>query len=136
MDENEIVEAVCDYLQKKGYEISKKLHTTEHGIDIVAKNRISNEVIHIEAKGGTSSRIGSRRFGKPYTSSQVFDRVAKGFYTACQMLSQNENANNKFVLAVPDTILFRKYLNSVKPAMSKLGIGALLVSQTREISEF
>jgi hypothetical protein len=136
MDENEIVEANCDYLQKKGYEISQKLHTTEHGIDIVAKNRTSNEVIHIEAKGGTSSRTGSRRFGKPYTSSQVFDRVAKGFYTVCQMLCQNKNANNKFALAVPDTILFRKHLGAVKPAMGKLGISVLLVSQTQQVNEF
>lgn len=136
MDENEIVETVCGYLQKKGYEISQKLHTTEHGVDIVAKNRTSDEIIHIEAKGGTSSRIGSARFGKPYSPPQVFDRVAKGFYTVCQMLSQNKNANSKFALAVPDTILFRKYLGAVKPAMSKLGISVLLVSQTQEVSEF
>jgi len=136
MDENEIVEKVCDYLQKRGYEISQRLHTTEQGIDIIAKNHTSNEVLHVEAKGGTSSRIGSARFGKPYSPSQVFDRVAKGFYTACQMLSQNKDAKNKFALAVPDTILFRKYLGAVKPAMNKLGIVVFLVSQTQEVNEF
>jgi hypothetical protein len=136
MDENEIIGTVCDYLQKKGYEISQKLHTTEHGVDIVAKNRASNEVLHIEAKGGTSSRIGSARFGKPYSPSQVFDRVAKGFYTVSQMLSQNKDANNKFALAVPDTILFRKYISAIRPALNKLGIEVLLVSQALEVNKF
>src|ERR1700690_3158554 len=109
MDENEIIEAVCIYLRKKGYEISQKLHTTEQGVDIIAKHHASNEIVHIEAKGGTSSRIGSARYGKSYTQSQVFDRVAKGFYTVCQMMSQNEGANNKFALAVPDTNFFKKH---------------------------
>jgi hypothetical protein len=136
MDENQVIDAVCDYLQENGYEISQRLHTTQRGIDIIAINRTSSLKLQIEAKGGTSSRVGSARFGKPYTESQVFDRVAKGLYTVCQMLSESKSSNGKFALAVPDTYIFRKYLTAIKPIMANLEIGVLLVSESRKVSEF
>jgi Holliday junction resolvase-like predicted endonuclease len=136
MDENHVIDAVCHYLRESGYEISQRLHTTQQGVDIVAKNRTSNLTLQIEAKGGTSSQVGSARFGKPYTSSQVFDRVAKGFYTVCQMLSEAKSSNSRVALAVPDTYLFRKYLSAIKPIVRNLGVGVLLVSESRKVSEF
>jgi len=64
----------------------------------------------VEAKGATSSAQGSNRDGKPYSESQVFDRVAKGFSTVFRM--QGECAlNTRVVFAVPDTEWFRKYLD-------------------------
>ena len=134
LDENDVVEAVCIHLVKNGYVIVKRCSTTERGTDIIAKKQSSNEQLHIEAKGATSSRKGSARFGKHYSPVQVFDRVAKGFYTVCKMSSEG-SADDRFALAVPDTQLFRKHTTAVKPATTKLGIGILLVSEKREVCE-
>jgi hypothetical protein len=81
----------------------------------------------IEAKGGTSSRVGSARFGKPYDNNQVFDRVGKGFYTAGCLYSQRGTDGDEIALAFPDSPLFRKYIIPVKPALLKLGITVFLV---------
>jgi hypothetical protein len=51
------------------------------------------------------------------------------------MLSGSKSSNNKFALAVPDTSLFRKHVAAIKPALTDLGIGVLLVSESRKVSE-
>jgi hypothetical protein len=136
LDENDVVESVCCHLVKNGYVIVQKRSTIQRGTDIIAKKQSSSERLHIEAKGATSSRNGSARFGKTYSPTQVFDRVAKGFYTVCKIMSSEENVGNKFALAVPDTQLFRKHIAAVKPAATRLGIGILLVSEKRAVCEF
>ena len=74
LDENAVVAAVGKHLTLAGYEIKQQLGTTEHGIDVIALHPHSNVPVLVEAKGGTSSRLGSKRYGKPYTQNQVFDR--------------------------------------------------------------
>lgn len=135
LDENDVVDAVCAYLGKSGYTITQKLSTTQRGTDIVARKQSPVEHLYIEAKGAISARGGSARFGKPYSPAQVFDRVAKGFYTVCKLMSAEMSVSSKFALAVPDTQIFRKHLAAVQPVMTKLGIRVLIVSETLEVSE-
>jgi len=135
LDENAVVEAVCSFLGQKGYVIKSKCSTTEQGIDVCAEKPSTGERIEVEAKGGTSSRQGSNRFGKPYTESQVIDRVAKGFYTVFKMKGEGL-PNTRFVLAVPDTRWFRKHLNPVRPACEAAGIGVLLVTDGAQVKMF
>ena len=85
LNENEVVAAVCGYLKNNGYATIKFRETTERGIDIIAEHSSRPERLLIEAKGGTSARPGSRRHGRDYDPNQVFDRVAKGFYTAATL---------------------------------------------------
>jgi hypothetical protein len=104
MDENAVVEAACSFLGENGYVIKSRCSTAERGIDVCAE-KPTGQQIHVEAKGATSSRPGSARFGKPYTKNQVFDRVAKGFYTVFQMQGKG-NREARYVLAVLDTDWF------------------------------
>lgn len=108
MDENAVVEPVCSFLGENGYVIKSRCSTAERGFGVCAEKPTGHR-IHVEAKGATSSRPGSARFGKPYTETQVFDRVAKGFYTVFQMQGKGDG-KARYVLAVPDTDWFRKYL--------------------------
>jgi len=71
LDENEIIEAVCGYLSAQGYTIVERLRTTQHGTDVIATHSHMGRLL-IEAKGGTSTRAGSPRFGRSYDPSQVF----------------------------------------------------------------
>lgn len=127
LDENQVVSAVCTHLTNGGYQIIQQLGTTNQGIDIIATPPNGSNRLLIEAKGGTSSRVGSARYGKPYDENQVFDRVGKGFFTAGCLYSQYQKAGDQVALAFPDSVLFRKYLTTVKPALRTLGIDVYLV---------
>ena len=132
LDENEVVEILAKHLSEQGYEIKQKLSTKQKGIDVIAQK--GNECLMIEAKGETSSREGSQRYGKPYTASQVFDRVAKGVYTAIK--TAEESASHEVsCLAFPDSKLFREYLSSVISPLKTVGIVVFMVSQN-EVSTF
>jgi hypothetical protein len=128
VDENQIIAAVCTHLHATGFVVTQRLHTTEHGVDIVARNAARGRTIYVEAKGGTSSRDGSARFGKPYTQSQVFDRVSKGVFTALELRAQYPDRNAVDVaLAVPDSRWFRNYLTPVHRQLADAGLTVLLV---------
>lgn len=127
LNENEVVEATCLYLESRGFKIEQRCSTTAHGIDIIARTPIENRRLLIEAKGGTSSRSGSARFEKGFNRSQVFDRVAKGFYTAACMLSAACDSGDRVGMAFPDTELFRDYIGRGKAVLDRLEIVVYLV---------
>jgi hypothetical protein len=135
LDENDVVEAVCAYLEQNNFVVNRKLHTSERGIDIEAAHSGSDRVLYVEAKGGTSSRSGSNRYGKPYTKSQIFDRTAKGVYTLLQMHGKQTRRNSEFALAVPDTKWFREYLAPVEDAIMRLGLQMFLVDENKHVEE-
>ena len=47
-----------------GYEIKQRFTETQQGDDIIAVR--DGETLLVEAKGDTSARKGSRRYGKPF----------------------------------------------------------------------
>lgn len=124
LDENAVVTAIGKHLTLSGYEIKQQLSTTEHGIDVIALHPHSNVRVLVEAKGGTSSRIGSERYGKPYTQNQVFDRVAKGVFTCLQLRTENPDKNMvRVILAIPEKPShFKKYVASVAQSLESAGI--------------
>lgn len=137
LDENEVINYLSKHLEQNGYKILQKLNTTQQGIDLIAICYSSNKKLLIEAKGGTSSRQGSNRYGKPYTQTQVFDRVSKGFFTAAQLLSSHEKLDSVNVgLALPDERYFLKYLQEIKPILSQLGILVFIVKNNGSVYQF
>jgi len=135
LDENDVINAVCVHLVKiEGYVIVQKLSTTQQGIDIIVKHPQFNRRLLIEAKGGTSSKEGSNRFGKSYTMTQVFDRVSKGFFTTACMYAKDRKDTDQVALACPDNEWFRKYLNQIKSVLEFLGIKVLLVKEDRAVT--
>jgi hypothetical protein len=130
LTENDVVDAVCGYLRSNGYVIRQRLSTTAKGIDIIAAHPKHPGRLLIEAKGSTSSRAGSARYGFGFDDDQVFDRVAKGFYTGARLYTESRNIGDKVGLAFPDTSLFRKYLDRVKAVMDGLGIVVYLVEDS------
>jgi len=100
LNENDVVKAVCSHLERGGYVIRQRCTTKQHGIDIIAQKETGKRLL-IEAKGATSSRDGSARFGKNFTDNQVWDRVAKGFYTAVCLHSAHSKSGDRVGLALP-----------------------------------
>jgi len=130
LNENEVIEAVCGHLQSEGYEILQRCSTTEQGTDIIAKRPNQAGRLLIEAKGGTSAREGSPRYKKGFSRSQVFDRVAKAFYTAACMSSE-AHGEDTVALALPDTMQFREFVARMKAAVDALQIRIYLVKGNR-----
>jgi hypothetical protein len=136
MDENAVIGALCTYLEANHYEVQQRLHTSQQGIDIIAKHSQTGRGIVIEAKGATSSREGSARFGLGFTATQVFDRVAKGVFTSLELRAQFPDRSQTDVgLAVPDAPGFRKYLGRVKEQLHAAGLRIFLVAEDLTVSE-
>jgi len=134
MDENEVVAGICAHLMSLGLVVEQRLHTTERGIDIIARDSETGQRILIEAKGGTSSRSGSERFGHPYTQTQVFDRASKGIYTTLKMRADHSKEELRCILAAPDSRWFRGYLEPIAALVRPLDIEIWLLATDGSVS--
>lgn len=135
MDENDVIFAVCAHLGKTGHRIHQRLSTTQQGIDVIAQHAETGQMVYVEAKGGTSSRADSNRYGRPYDSSQIFDRVAKGVFTVLQLRERYpDQATASVVLALPDSDAFRKQVTTVASVLGKSGVQVLLVREDNQAS--
>jgi len=136
LDENDVINAVCRHLEGRGYSIERRLGTTQKGVDVVARHTSTGHRLFVEAKGGTSSREGSSRFGRPYTQSQVFDLTSKGFFaTVRNHVERRDGRGDVAALAVPDLQWYREYLGAIRPAVDQLGIAVLWVSAGGDVCE-
>jgi hypothetical protein len=123
MDENAVVDSVCARLEALGCKVTQRLTTIEKGVDITAYDPKGGQQYFIEAKGGTSSRKNSPRYGRPYSQPQVFDRVAKGVFTCLRLREEHPDREKEhIILAVPDTSQFRSYLSLVNGQLEAAGI--------------
>jgi Holliday junction resolvase-like predicted endonuclease len=113
LSENDVVEAVCRYLESEGYRIVSRCSTKQHGEDIVAEHAQSGVTLRVEAKGETCDLPSSKRYGKPFNSAQCRDHVANAFYTAGAMLTKYPDDKNRFAMAFADTPLHRTYFSRI-----------------------
>lgn len=125
LDENAIVTFVAAWLKGEGFHVKQALTTKQKGIDIVAER--GAEIWLIEAKGATSSRTNSPRYGRSFSSQQAHNRVAKAFYTGAKLASENNKPGVRVLIAIPDHPKFIKFLMPIRPTFETLNIGLLLV---------
>ena len=96
--EMDVINAVCSYLQSRGYNIRRRVKkVTDKGNDIEAIAPDCTE-LYIEAKGSTSSRKGSERYGKEFDNNQKTDHVAKAVFKALSYVSGKKLGG----IALPD----------------------------------
>ena len=131
MNENEVIDAVCSHLQREGWTITQRQHTTQQGVDVIARDPRTGRECYIEAKGGTSAREGSARFGKAFSSSQVLDHVSKAVFAAIQQRTEKPDREMAEVaIAVPGDRNHRRYLEPVAQTLASAGIHVMLVSES------
>lgn len=135
LNENDVIDAVSQHLQKRGYCITQRLATSQRGVDLIAvKQGDSPLELRIEAKGATSSRGSSARYGKPFNGAQVRDHVANAFYCAATMLEPKPLRGKLHIaIALPDTRLHRRCAAEVREALRTLGIGMFWVGPDRQV---
>ncbi len=117
LTENDVIDVVCLYLAHHGYHVKNKLTTSEKGVDIIAIHAETGAEFLIEAKGETSSKESTKRFGKPFDSAQVKVHVAEAFYQVANFLSRESSTSMRLAMAFPDTSLHRRCLEGIPPQL-------------------
>jgi Holliday junction resolvase-like predicted endonuclease len=136
LNENEVVDAVAAHLAATGYKIEQALHGHQRGVDIIARHSKTG-VIYVEAKGGTSSRVGSANHGKPMTPREVRINIAEAFYTAAVAATTRPDAGSgQFAAAIAfhDDARHRRYVDPLRPALDRLGIGVFWVTPPNAVT--
>lgn len=126
LTENDVVELLADYFQKKKHEIISKCTTTQTGIDLVVRDK-KGTYTYIEAKGETSSKEGTNRFGSAFNTGQVNNHIAKALLASLKAM--NKHQEGKFAMAFPATASHQKVLEQIIKSVKKLDIDVYLVSR-------
>ena len=124
LTENEVVEAVKDALVKRGWKIVSFATTLQAGIDIYAT--LGKSALYVEAKGVTSSKSESNRFGLVQTSSQIFIQVAAALLKCAELKSAEPNAH--VAMAVPFHSRMRSRIERIEPVLKAADISVLWVN--------
>jgi Holliday junction resolvase-like predicted endonuclease len=132
LSENHVIAAVCALLERAGWTIDQQCSTVERGIDIVAR-RHNQTVLHVEAKGETSSKPGTSCCGKPFTRTQIATHVARSFYTAATSIESTTPAavTLRAAIALPATRAHREYVRRISRALARLEVGVFWVEDPR-----
>jgi hypothetical protein len=135
LTEPKVIAAVCQELGSQGYQIKQRLGPRETGDDIIAaRQELVPCQFHIEAKGGTSSQEGSRRFGQPFTNAQIRVHVAQALYKAAEILSRAESSvQTRVGIALPDTARHRTVVQKIQPVLTQLGVALFWVHEDKSV---
>lgn len=115
LTESEVVKAVCGFLENNGFQVRQALCETERGVDILAISLNGQRQVSIEAKGETSSKPSTNRYGKAFNGGQVLDHVSKALYCAARDCSSSLAG-----IALPKAA--RKVRKRILPALRTLQI--------------
>ena len=135
LTENDVVRAVAKYLKNLGYRVESALTTNEHGIDIVALNLESGKRMLVEAKGGTSSKVGTARFGKPFTRKQAKTHVSVALYSAAKLQEERERGT-LVALAFPEDTNHKSLVEDIKTTLETLKISVFFVDSELRVKRF
>jgi hypothetical protein len=129
LTENDVIAAVCSELARIGWMTRSTATTRQRGDDIVATK--GGRSLLVEAKGGTSSKEGTARFGVDFNAGQVRTHVAVAVLRAMRVVSTN---NAVAGLAFPDNARHRHEVEAVQEALDRLGIVVFWVGAHRGVT--
>jgi hypothetical protein len=133
LTENEVIEFVCSYLESNGYLIKQKLSTRQTGVDIIATTP-SGHNCFVEAKGATSSKPGTSKFGKEFDKSQVKTHVGVALVAAFKALHNNPKSES--IIALPNNSNHKSLIEEMRKPIINSGIGVLLVGEKGDIQKY
>jgi len=128
LTENDVIAYVCAWLEAAGYVIEQRLHTTQSGDDIIALRSDGAIRLLIEAKGATSARAGSARYGTAFDQSQASVHVAEAAFRALRTLSlSNDSGLIHAGIALPANELHRRLMRPALVALERLQVAIFWV---------
>lgn len=135
LTEDEVLQAVKKHLLAQGLRVETVATSSEHGPDLVATPPDGRWQLVVEAKGQTSSRSASARFGKEFDGAQVQSHVARAFFTAAAALSGDPSGRTRGAIALPNTSRHREQVRKIERAVRILGLGVFLVEADGSVQE-
>jgi hypothetical protein len=133
--EDDVVEAVCRYLERNNYLIRQSLTSVQRGHDIIAdKQGDPTWRLYVEAKGEGSSKPTTARYGSSFNSAQVFDHVAKAVLKALRVASWDTTGpQSRAGIALPENTAHVKEIKIVSRALRNIGIAVFWVDQEKNV---
>lgn len=135
LDENQVAQAVGVWLEGKGF-TAKVITTQQRGYDIDARNRTTGARWVIEAKGGTSSKPGSKKFGAEASSPGAYFATAAAFHNAVAWTGRRALEGANIGIALPVSRWFDIHSEKLMPACELLGITMFRVDRQGRIHIF
>ena len=130
LNENQIVEIVCDYLRKTGYKVEESRTTYDRGYDIVASKCKGIKLI-IEAKGTTSSKPSSKLYNKEFNRKQVVNHVSRALYSTVKVI--NKYPKCEVGIALPHNDFHIKAIKDIQNVVDLLKIKVYWVTDNGEV---
>ena len=127
LTENDVVKAVASYLASKGYRVDSELSTVERGIDIDAVHLKTGKRLLVEAKGATSSKKGTSRFGKPFDRGQATVHVSRALYSVARLQQRHFDEGAKVAMAFPSDAQHRELVEAITLPLNALDIAVFFV---------
>lgn len=135
LTENDVVAAACEYLEASGWRVDVRLWTTQKGDDIAATRSSDGVRLFVEAKGATSARSNSYRYGQPFESAAVRVHVSEAVFKAAQVLSRPDAGSVvRAGIALPANRHHQRMIATVTPVLAGLGIAVLWVDGDRHVT--
>ena len=136
LNENEIVELLTKHLIANNYKIIQSLDTNSKGIDIIADNIKNNDRLFIEAKGETSSKEHTNRFGQAFDSKQIRNHISRAVFAAMKIITlKPAGSKTKAAIALPATEGHKKEFENIRGAVEKLNIKIFWVDTENVIED-
>jgi Holliday junction resolvase-like predicted endonuclease len=132
LTENDVVKIVSQYLKNKGYKILTTSKTTEKGIDLIAIHPEKGKCF-VEAKGGTSSKEGTKRYGEPFSKNQIKDHIGSALLQTLKLKQENENSD--VYIAVPFEKKHLQIFESIKKCLLQINIKVLFAKFDGSVEE-
>lgn len=132
LTENDVVIAIVKFLKNEGYTIHHALTTSQQGIDIEATSGVGKPCF-VEAKGATSSKIDSKRYGKEFNSNQVKTHVGMALLKSFQTLQLFPKA--EVVIGLPNNESHRHLIDSMRIPIQLSGIKVIFVDIDGTVSK-
>ncbi|MBN8203481.1 hypothetical protein [Bacillus sp. NTK034] len=134
--ELDVIDAVCEDLEERGYVIiNRKAEMKHSGKDVIAKKTNSNKDIRlfIEAIGETSSDSSSNRYGKPFERGQIKVHISELLFGTAETLSMPklDEYMYKTAIAIPDNKDHREFINKIKPFLGSIDIAVFFVKGSK-----
>lgn len=134
INETDVIESVCNFLKKRGFNIEQRLRPTQRGIDIIAsKIKQPSRKFLIEAKGATSSKEHTKRYKKPFTRAQVRSHIAVALFKISEILSEHTDDNIHVGIALPDNQNHQEIIGKIDHVLKKLDVIIFWVDEKNNV---
>lgn len=127
LTENDVIAACVRHLLEAGYVVEQACRTSERGTDIVAACTRTGSRIFVEAKGATSSKPHSARFGRPFDRGQARSHVSRALFEAARIAS-TAKPGDEAALAFPADAHHESLVAEILPALRRLPASVFWVS--------